>query len=665
MAGKTIYDPLEPEDIDHDSGVIREISTILVEETIDNVADPRIEGGHMMEDTNVFTDDRIDNTVHPWKPELQGSDVREISNMLACETEKIQQAGGGATKLSTKVEVTIGNTVPSGETERMVGHQRRNSTTMVGAPIHKLKVPSRYLRASAGSCHDLCKYGRKNDFAENGKGPMLRTISESHLNKAASTAGSKKKPFFRLLSFPGTKAERQNTLHVEGMRVSAKRNCGPKEKHIDQEMNSSSPCTSGRTRNRRNIEVKMGMKMGALESSSPMFKEMKIRKDAGSYNKGDQKPMGPVSASVSSRPPVRKAASMNPRLYRNLKGLPHVKNNKRMQEAKVIQPDYVPEKTLYMIEPNGESKTAETSQTAVYAKDMPNTPRGHHVRKNTGSRGIQNGTHSAYSYSSPSASSSSESTLSKMQDASRVGGAEDGASESALVKQSAVISQGGKYRIKSPKEKSNMKYRVKSKNMEVSQTADTDSKTWRMKFRRGTVVTLPNGNNSPKKLKFKRGKVAGEIQNGDNPRRSFKEKEVTADESHVREDESEKVALRMKFRRGTVVKLHGANSSPKKLKFKREKVLGEIQNGDDPGRSLKKTEIVDKSHAREHESEKIVLKHQEASNKRDSLSLNNVIEETASELVKTRKSKVKALVGAFESVMFLRDRKTVAAPSVS
>ncbi|GAB4845657.1 hypothetical protein Ancab_039058 [Ancistrocladus abbreviatus] len=121
----------------------------------------------------------------------------------------------------------------------------------------------------------------------------------------------------------------------------------------------------------------------------------------------------------------------------------------------------------------------------------------------------------------------------------------------------------------------------------------------------------------------------------------------------IGEDESEKVALSMKFRRGTVVNLHGANSSPKKLKFKRGKFLGEIQNGDDPGRSLKKTKIVDKSHAREHESGKIVLKHQEASNERDSLSLNNVIEETASELVKTRKSKVKALVGAFESVMSL------------
>jgi hypothetical protein len=36
---------------------------------------------------------------------------------------------------------------------------------------------------------------------------------------------------------------------------------------------------------------------------------------------------------------------------------------------------------------------------------------------------------------------------------------------------------------------------------------------------------------------------------------------------------------------------------------------------------------------------------------------NNVIEETASKLVETRKSKVKALVGAFETVISLQDKK--------
>ncbi|KAF8090165.1 hypothetical protein N665_0483s0007 [Sinapis alba] len=56
----------------------------------------------------------------------------------------------------------------------------------------------------------------------------------------------------------------------------------------------------------------------------------------------------------------------------------------------------------------------------------------------------------------------------------------------------------------------------------------------------------------------------------------------------------------------------------------------------------------------------VVLKHQETQKKRDSgvLWFNNVIEETANKLVETRKSKVKALVGAFESVISLQERKS-------
>lgn len=40
--------------------------------------------------------------------------------------------------------------------------------------------------------------------------------------------------------------------------------------------------------------------------------------------------------------------------------------------------------------------------------------------------------------------------------------------------------------------------------------------------------------------------------------------------------------------------------------------------------------------------------------------LNNVIEETASRLVVSRKSKVKALVGAFETVISRQDTKSMA-----
>ncbi|KAL6181663.1 hypothetical protein ACLB2K_048313 [Fragaria x ananassa] len=60
-------------------------------------------------------------------------------------------------------------------------------------------------------------------------------------------------------------------------------------------------------------------------------------------------------------------------------------------------------------------------------------------------------------------------------------------------------------------------------------------------------------------------------------------------------------------------------------------------------------------------SEKVVLRHQDVKGKKDDQKLlNNVIEETASKLVETRKSKVKALVGAFETVISLQDTRPAA-----
>ncbi|KAL9239502.1 hypothetical protein vseg_013816 [Gypsophila vaccaria] len=124
---------------------------------------------------------------------------------------------------------------------------------------------------------------------------------------------------------------------------------------------------------------------------------------------------------------------------------------------------------------------------------------------------------------------------------------------------------------------------------------------------------------------------------------------------------------KVKFRRGTVVNLPVASSSPKKLRFRRGRVLGQDQNGKtEARRSLKKiVDMANESPDTKAELEKILLRHQEATVKKDTIDLNNVINETASKLVKTKKSRVKALVGAFESVMSFRDRKHLVATSAS
>ncbi|XP_010259023.1 PREDICTED: muscle M-line assembly protein unc-89-like isoform X2 [Nelumbo nucifera] len=119
---------------------------------------------------------------------------------------------------------------------------------------------------------------------------------------------------------------------------------------------------------------------------------------------------------------------------------------------------------------------------------------------------------------------------------------------------------------------------------------------------------------------------------------------------------------KLNFRRGKVINIQSENHAPRRLRFRQGKVLGENQNGKgDAGRRSfrRRKEATDGDpNGTKPESEKVVLRHQDVQGKKDTRGLfNNVIEETASKLVETRKSKVKALVGAFETVISLQESK--------
>ncbi|XP_050135674.1 uncharacterized protein LOC126611428 isoform X1 [Malus sylvestris] len=116
----------------------------------------------------------------------------------------------------------------------------------------------------------------------------------------------------------------------------------------------------------------------------------------------------------------------------------------------------------------------------------------------------------------------------------------------------------------------------------------------------------------------------------------------------------------LKFRRGKVVDIQSENSNPRRLKFRRGIVLGDNQNVKAVSlrRSFKKRGVGADTVGTEPGAEKVVLRHQDVHGKKDEKGLfNNVIEETASKLAETRKSKVKALVGAFETVISLQEHK--------
>ncbi|KAK9741195.1 hypothetical protein RND81_03G088200 [Saponaria officinalis] len=123
-------------------------------------------------------------------------------------------------------------------------------------------------------------------------------------------------------------------------------------------------------------------------------------------------------------------------------------------------------------------------------------------------------------------------------------------------------------------------------------------------------------------------------------------------------------ALKLKFSRGKVVELKSETNSTRRLRFKQRGILGDddqVGNSGSKRKSFKK-KVVETDKKDDVEQEKVALKHQETVTKKDEQVLyNNVIEETASKLVQKRKSKVKALVGAFETVISLQERKPAAA----
>ncbi|KAG4383316.1 hypothetical protein AAZX31_13G044400 [Glycine max] len=117
--------------------------------------------------------------------------------------------------------------------------------------------------------------------------------------------------------------------------------------------------------------------------------------------------------------------------------------------------------------------------------------------------------------------------------------------------------------------------------------------------------------------------------------------------------------IKLKFRRGKVVENQTEISSPRRLKFRRARVPREKANvNSNVRKSFERNVACDNSNDATTGPEKVVLRHQDMQEKKDAQGLlNNVIEETASKLVEARKSKVKALVGAFETVISLHEKK--------
>ncbi|RWW29770.1 hypothetical protein GW17_00005705 [Ensete ventricosum] len=123
------------------------------------------------------------------------------------------------------------------------------------------------------------------------------------------------------------------------------------------------------------------------------------------------------------------------------------------------------------------------------------------------------------------------------------------------------------------------------------------------------------------------------------------------------EDKTE-TSRKFNFSRRKVVDLRSDNSAPIKLRLRQVKPVGGNQKPKETGTKGYKNRM-------KSDAINVALRHQNVDDKKDTQGLfNNVIKETASKLVESRKSKVRALVGAFETVFSLQETK-VAPPLIA
>jgi hypothetical protein len=123
-------------------------------------------------------------------------------------------------------------------------------------------------------------------------------------------------------------------------------------------------------------------------------------------------------------------------------------------------------------------------------------------------------------------------------------------------------------------------------------------------------------------------------------------------------DDASLTPYKLKFKRGKIVELPPDSIGPRRLKFRRKSTNEASNRESQPARRIYRRNNTSNVVPTDVESPGMKLRHQDAQEKKDAQGLfNNVIEETASKLVESRKSKVKALVGAFETVISLQDGK--------
>ncbi|KAF5457679.1 hypothetical protein F2P56_021764 [Juglans regia] len=572
---------------------------------------------------------------------------------------------------SVNSPVTPERTKPNGN------NLRRNSTGKASSSNTGESILPHYLRASTGSCHDFCKYGRKHAFEEKESCSMLKRVVKTSydsrnpavtvaLPRRKETVVTKLKPSHESQSY--TSDTPRTIKHEVSKQSLDSQNPAERDVLVERKKKSGVEFKSSSYSKTPSHESE------SYSSGTPQTIKREVSKQSpDSKNQFESKLLverkKKSGVKFKSSPSSKTYISHNPKI---------MKQEVSSTEKAIVFPRKGSAKAKDLNLSMKHATSLKPQSLTVKPRSFPNSTGGKSGLRNSDVKiGKMTGTFRVAAkkvLAPPPASLSSKSSVNKVAtvnerkhvDLKIVSPYTNNKIRKAEPKQHDEVQEKTLYVIKMETENKPLESdQNESHAIELLPGASSPPK----------FSSLPNSQSSSsheedceEESEYTMSEAEDELPSESNETEHIEEAD-TVEEGYNRRprkaglvcsEDKNGQALKLKFRRGKVVDSQSFTNSPRRLKFKRGKVLGESQNVKAVvrRRSFKRPEVDSDTYGTELDPKKVVLRHQDVRGKRDAQGLfNNVIEETASKLAETRKSKVKALVGAFETVISLQEKK--------
>ncbi|CAA0828384.1 Plant calmodulin-binding protein-related [Striga hermonthica] len=535
-----------------------------------------------------------------------------------------------------------------------------NSPSKSDSAFDKREVVSRYLRASIGSCHDFCKFGKIHSAEEKGRKPFRKRISKSLRDE----------PFVQII-VPCEKKKEKIVKHKPetDTKKSNSSDLNPTQSTISYSLKPNTSSSGKKVlKNEPLLDTKILLSHDKKQPSFTKTKNSSGAKTGSSPNENGSSKSKPIFKKTKSLF-TKKGPSLDPPEFVKSVCFPSANDdepvksfslagNKTLSTEKKSNRLSKPSSSPVKLKPVKVKPALSSTENLdlVREKGIKHTRTMISFKRESGKKALV-----------PSAATFSPKfpVIKRPYDNSRKAG------NAKSVSRSRDINKVMRRVDNNEKDSEKILHVIDTKNVNTAnESTPNDEPVLSLSPPPNfSFLSCPEEEHEEKR-EFANGEEANEFISEENESLEIVKKNhsktLKKSKSSVSEDYNKtRSPVKLKFRNGKFLdaQLNNSANVPSKLRFRNARVVRD----DDEGKSsdlrrklFKKSDFIsDWNKSREEvSSEKVVLKHQDVQGKKGHQGLfNNVIEQTASKLVESRKSKVKALVGAFETVISLQESK--------